>query len=1409
MKKLLLLLLSVSSILAFSQDTLIVGTDALVNSPTGYPAPYGNYYWGAKHQFLIQSCELTNNGQILDSIKGLAFDVAVPEGEPLEDFTVKIGHTPASELTTWITGLTTVFFDTSFVEVTGWNFHDFDTAFKYNGVDNIVVEVCFNNGQFTNNAQTFLSQTSYNSSLFFRDDAVGVCPSTSTSGLTNFRPNMAFSGTMVDVATDLSVEEVLSPTSLCGLGAAEIISVKLFNYGDSSETQFNMGFSVNGGPAVSETFTSTIAPGTSEPFTFSATADLSGAQNILKIWVSLVGDQVICNDTLTVEYINSSPITTFPYIEDFDLNGGFLVDLTTDSLDWIVQSGPTTSVGTGPNGDHTTDSTNYAYIEASSPNSPLKSGILESPCIQISSLTNPYLEFWYHMWGQNMGTLTVEISNGLSWVKAWEKTGDQGNTWKKGKVYIPNFSSDQQIKYRFIGETGLDYESDIAIDDIVVMDAPTQHDLAVVEVFNVDTGFLCLGSNSDTLVAEIGNCGTFSEVGFDVSWSLNGGAASSVTVTDTLIAGGFDYVDLTALSLAPGSYTLKIWTSLASDAVPGNDTATYSFTIVTPPSANLNDTNVCNGDTLTLDAGPGFNNYYWEALSQGSFGFSQTFDVHFADTILIELVDSFGCFNADTFLTSVIPLTPVDLGNDTTLCSGDLITLDPGTFSSYLWPDGSTNQTFNFTSTPAVDTVITVEITDGNGCSNTDDIRLIYIDVLAIDLGPDTSVCPGFILDAGVGNGSYLWSTGDTTQWIVANTSGTYYVDVNKCGTASDTIVLNVSTFPAFDIGQDTTICANDSVLLDATVSGPYWYDWDNGDTTATTYVSDKCKYSLDMYDSFGDDWNGGSIDFYVNGVQVGNYSALNFFSNAMISVEDGDSLDLIYNSGSFESENTYELYSPSGDLLFQDGPFPSTGLVWSGVATCYQNGYFGVNIIDTVVGCVARDSIKINFSSPKVDLGADTSICSGTAVTFTAGPAVSYLWSTASTAQSISVSTVGPYWVLATDSVGCQASDTVEILANFPSPVVDLGNDTTICASDNISLSVAAGFSNVLWSDNSTGNAVFANGGTWWVNVTDTNSCMASDTIVISNLPVPSVNIGPDTSLCPGDTLVVDAGAGFNTYQWSHGFLTQTAEITATGTYWVDVTDSIGCIGSDTIVVNVFNVSLNVDLGNDTIICKGDSVLLNADVGSSNAVYSWNGGSSASMIYASSSNLYSVTVTVCGITDQDTIDVTVSNPPTVSLGNDTIICDTSTLVLDAGPGFVNYAWSTLATTQTITASTAGTYSVTVTDNIGCNGADAILIGVDTCDVGINELVRSDLSFSIYPNPTSQDEVQITFDSKTNSPFELRILNLNGSVVSVFQVPAQYGRFTRAIDISDLAQGVYQVQLVSNKVYDVRKMVIQ
>jgi PKD repeat protein len=191
-KKLLLWLLLLLGTYANAQ-LVTVGTGTAANTTTTYPAPYGNWYWGAKNQYLIRASELNALGITASSnITSLAFNVTTVQGTPLTDFTIKLKNTTATQFATAAfddVGTVVVFGPVLYTEVSGWNTHTFATPFLWDGVSNILVDVCFNNSSFTYNAVVQQSTLTFNGAQWRNSDAAGNCTNTSVS-VTTMRPDM-------------------------------------------------------------------------------------------------------------------------------------------------------------------------------------------------------------------------------------------------------------------------------------------------------------------------------------------------------------------------------------------------------------------------------------------------------------------------------------------------------------------------------------------------------------------------------------------------------------------------------------------------------------------------------------------------------------------------------------------------------------------------------------------------------------------------------------------------------------------------------------------------------------------------------------------------------------------------------------------------------------------------------------------------------------------------------------------------------------------------------------------------------------------------------------------------------------------------------------------------------------------
>ncbi|MFM2316695.1 MAG: hypothetical protein RLZZ155_1027, partial [Bacteroidota bacterium] len=127
------------------------------------------------------------------------------------------------------------------------------------------------------------------------------------------------------------------------------------------------------------------------------------------------------------------------------------------------------------------------------------------------------------------------------------------------------------------------------------------------------------------------------------------------------------------------------------------------------------------------------------------------------------------------------------------------------------------------------------------------------------------------------------------------------------------------------------------------------------------------CNYTLIMFDSYGDGWNGGYLAISVDGISLGNFSASGYGSQNTISVCNSNSIQLNYTSGAYEEENTYSLYDASWNAIFTNGPNPTVGNPFNGIGNCNSTtlpGNHPCNAIPMEVGsCVSGSNVGANNS--------------------------------------------------------------------------------------------------------------------------------------------------------------------------------------------------------------------------------------------------------------------------------------------------------------------------------------------------------------------------------------------------------------------------------------------------------------
>jgi gliding motility-associated-like protein len=257
-------------------------------------------------------------------------------------------------------------------------------------------------------------------------------------------------------------------------------------------------------------------------------------------------------------------------------------------------------------------------------------------------------------------------------------------------------------------------------------------------------------------------------------------------------------------------------------------------------------------------------------------------------------------------------------------------------------------------------------------------------------------------------------------------------------------------------------------------------------------------------------------------------------------------------------------------EYLWDDGSVDS-------VLTAYNPGTYYVTA-KNYCGQVFSDTIHLTLlPTPPFDLGPDLQKCLNDTLTINApGSYASYTWAAAynissTNNQSIRVwPTVDTmYTVVATIANGCSVLDSIRVRVT-PAPVVKLGPDTSFCEGAILQLKAPAGYSSYLWQDGSTGMSFNVSAaGAYWVKVSAANGCTGTDTLNIINVyPKPGNILDSTASICGGKTVTLSSSQNWSTYLWSNNSSSSSITINSPGAYWLKVTNSFGCIGTDTIIV-------------------------------------------------------------------------------------------------------------------------------------------------------------------------------------------------------------------------------------------------
>lgn len=252
---------------------------------------------------------------------------------------------------------------------------------------------------------------------------------------------------------------------------------------------------------------------------------------------------------LLVTTASSQCVTTFPLNEAFtgstEGTPGTLINnwtnLTGDNLDWWVDKNGTPTAETGPIGDHTSHSTkeNYMYVSAAAGSAtPNKMAILQSPCMDLTGISSPYLTFWYHMRGNQQGALHVDVNvNGTVTSDAWVVSGDQGLQWKQGWLNLAAYQGQNNLRIRFRAETGSGVRSDIGLDDVFVgtlnavlgcNESTATNYSPTVNINNNSCDYSCPAGQKRVKIDIVSD-----NYSYETSWSLKNGSTNTTLASGT------------------------------------------------------------------------------------------------------------------------------------------------------------------------------------------------------------------------------------------------------------------------------------------------------------------------------------------------------------------------------------------------------------------------------------------------------------------------------------------------------------------------------------------------------------------------------------------------------------------------------------------------------------------------------------------------------------------------------------------------------------------------------------------------------------------------------------------------------------------------------------------------------------
>jgi hypothetical protein len=787
-------------------------------------------------------------------------------------------------------------------------------------------------------------------------------------------------------------------------------------------------------------------------------------------------------------------------------------------------------------------------------------------------------------------------------------------------------------------------------------------------------------------------------------------------------ATGLSATNIASPVASPTTTTTYTVTGTASNGCTGTSSVVVTVN-KTPPivSAGSPATITCTTLSATLTA-TGATSYVWSpatGLSATNVASPVATPTTTTTYTVTGTSSTNGCTGTSQVVVTIDKNPPTaNAGPDVTVnCTALSRTLTASGGSTYKWNTNAMTQTIIVS--PIVNTTYTVTVTGTNGCTATDDLL-----VTADNAPPTASAGPNVTIDCSTststtitasGGNTYSWvsSTGipagplTNISYVVTPSNTTTYTvtvtGINTCTATNKVIVTVDKTAPTANAGVDVTVnCTTPSTTLTAT--GGVSYGWSTLENAPSILVS--------------------PITPTTYTVTVTGANHCTAADRVLISV------DRAIPTVSAGADVTVTCTMPSATLnATGTGTYRwSTTATTSSITVTPLSNTAYVISVTAANGCVGSDEVivYVNKTAPTANAGADVTItCITPSATLSVSGTGTYVWSTAATTSSITVSPVinTTYSVVITGSNGCQGTDEVTVIVNKTPPTANAGADVTINCTITSARLTANGGGTYYWSTGDATSSITQSPSSttnYTVTVTGSNGCTNSDQVIITvDKSLPGANAGPDVTITCSTPSATLTATGSGTFTWNTG--ASSVSITVgpiiTTTYTVSVTGANGCISSDAVIVNVNKTPPTINIAGGTEICIGATQTYTAS-GATTYLWSANAGNSTSnTVNVSTSATYTVTATSSsnGCTASNSVSLTVHNLPIASIMAPADICfGSSAYMIGSGAGIGGiYEWNSSPISYNdsllitpISKSANLTYTVTITDIHGCKDTE-------------------------------------------------------------------------------------------------------